>query len=238
LRDVVFTEYDLRSRLHDHIEGGGSVDSWAREIGLLLPPDTVATRASVVTELSKRAFGWKSLRTPILTNDAINHNARIVDGLGLADAPTLSFGRRSFNAIEMTIDDATEQLVKAWMAPAFGADWRHEQIIDAMNRFPHRSQPVKVLLLQGDEGAPRIRRWDPMVGFINLFQGRDNLQSGSTGSYPGDRAIPGIESEPDQVAIQVHRVRRRDYPDDPINLFTLAVYLGERQVIKTIESSI
>jgi len=237
LRDVVFTEYDLRSRLHDHIESGGSVDSWAREVGLLLPADTIATRASVVTELSKKAFGWKSLRTPVLTKEAIDHNASIVHSVGLASAPEKSYGtRRKFRTLEMTIDEATETIVKAWQAPAFGADWRHEQIIDAMNRFPHRTQPVRVILLQENDSTPRIRRWDPMIGFINLFQGRDNATTGGATSYPGDRAIPDIESTPDQIAIQIHRVRRREPYVDPDNVYTLAIYLGNRQLIRTIDS--
>lgn len=58
LRDVVFTEYDLRTRLQDHLEEGGSVETWGREIGLLLPPGTKPTRANVVTEsLTSRPDG-------------------------------------------------------------------------------------------------------------------------------------------------------------------------------------
>src|SRR3546814_3045579 len=53
LRDTVFTEYDLRAELQDHIAGGGSVGSWAREVGLLLPEGTKPTRDAVVQALSK-----------------------------------------------------------------------------------------------------------------------------------------------------------------------------------------
>jgi hypothetical protein len=236
LRDIVFTEYDLRSKLHDHIEGGGSVDSWAEEIGLLLPEGAVATRASVITELSRHALGWKSLRYPDLSSSAVAHNARIVEEIGLEVAEEVHYGsRRRFRTISMTIDDATNLLIGKWSAPEFGADWRRELVLDAMQRYPHRSQPVRVILLEEDGGTPRIRKWDPMVGFINLFQGRDQSVYGGSASYPGDRSLPDIDSNPDQVSIQVHRVQRRGH-SDPTNLFTLAVYLGNRQLVRTIRS--
>ena len=236
LRDVVFTEYDLRSRLRDHIDNGGSVDTWAREIGLLLPEGTVATRASVVTELSRILYGWRSLRSPDLSVESITHNSDLLDEIGLFTAPELNYGtRRQFRTVEVSVEFAINEFMNKWKGPLYGADWRQEQIIEAMERFPNRSQLVPIILLQEAGNRPRIRSWDPMTGFVNLFQGRDNTQRGGSVSYPGDRAIPGIESNPDKLAIQVHRVQRRGY-SDPTNLFTLAVYLGDRQVIRTTAS--
>jgi hypothetical protein len=236
LRDVVFTEYDLRSRLRDHIDDGGSVDTWAREIGLLLPEGAVATRASVVTELSRMFYGWKSLRSPDLSVEAITHNSDLLDEIGLFTAPELNYGtRRQFRTVEVSVEFAINELMNKWKGPLYGADWRQEQIIEAMERFPDRSQLVPIVLMQEAGSRPRIRSWDPMTGFVNLFQGRDNTARGGSVSYPGDRAIPGVESNPDKLAIQVHRVQRRGY-GDPSNLFTLAVYLGDRQVIRTTAS--
>ena len=51
LRDIVFTEYDLRAQLQDHVDNGGTVHSWAREIGLLLPEGMKPTREAVVSQL-------------------------------------------------------------------------------------------------------------------------------------------------------------------------------------------
>jgi len=44
LRGIVHTEDDLRANLRDHLELGGTVDSWARQIGLDLPAGTRPSR--------------------------------------------------------------------------------------------------------------------------------------------------------------------------------------------------
>ena len=233
LRDIVFTEYDLRARLRDEVEDGGSVDTWAEKIGLLLPPDSVATRASVIDELSRTTHGWKSLRSPDLSHQAITHNAELVDRFGLATAPERNYGtRRRFRTIEISLDSAITEFIGMWKSPEFGADWRREQIVEAMHRARDQSEDVLIVLMQEDGDRPRIRTWDPMIGFINLFQGRDNTKNGGSESYPGDRAVPGVAENPGKLAIQVHRVNRRGF-DDPPNLFTLAVYLGDQHVIRT-----
>lgn len=234
LRDVVFTEYDLRTRLQDHLEEGGSVETWGREVGLLLPPGTKPTRANVVTELSNFPAGWRSLRTPSLASADISANSALVTDLGLLAAPPRHYGRRAFRTLEISLD-GLKQFVTTWRGPALGSDWRLEQVLEVISRHPHREQPVRVVLMEEPEGQPRTRKWDPNTGFVNLFQGRDNAGPSGTLGYAGDRSVPDIETTPDQIALQVHRVQRRDF-SDPDNFFTLAVYLGERQVIRTTDS--
>ena len=230
LRDVVFTEYDLRTRLHDHLEEGGSVETWSRQVGLLLPPGTIPTRASVVTALSTLPTGWRSLRTPSLSSAAVAANSELVAELGLFGAPVASYGRRGFRTLQISLSKL-KRFVSDWNGPALGADWRLGQVLEVIDRHPHQDQPVSVVLMEEPDGQPRIRKWDPNIGFINLFQGRDNIgPSGSVG-YAGDRTVPGIEKTPDQIALQVHRVQRRGF-NDPDNLFTLAVYLGERKIVQ------
>ncbi|MGF3894930.1 Z1 domain-containing protein, partial [Staphylococcus aureus] len=62
LTEIVHTEADLRARLRDHIDRGGSVRTWAKEIGLLLPADMTPTRASVVQALTTMELGWHVMR--------------------------------------------------------------------------------------------------------------------------------------------------------------------------------
>ncbi len=231
LRDIVFTEYDLRSKLHDHVEDGGSVKSWVEEIGLLLPADTQPTRANVVRELSKTPAGWKSLRLPWVTDESVRANSGLISRIGLTTAALQSYGRRRFRMISMSLDEVINEVLLKWAAPRLGPDWRLDDIVEGLRRHPHSDQPVSVILMEEPDGVPRIRKWDEMTGFINLFQGRDIDRASSTVRYPGDRAIPDLEEDPDQIVLQVHRVQRRDY-NDPDDLFTLAVHVGERPIVR------
>jgi hypothetical protein len=101
--------------------------------------------------------------------------------------------------------------------------------MEALERHPDQSQQVPVILME-ESGSPRLRKWDSETGFINLFQGRDNIRSTSGPSYPGDRMIGGIEEDPGSIVLQVHRVARRDDPST--ELLTLAVHLGDRQIVR------
>ena len=64
-----------------------------------------------------------------------------------------------------------------------------------------------LLLMEHPEGGPRQREWDPELGFINLMQGADPVRRPGQPWYPGDRAIGGVTEDPEQVVVQVHRVR-------------------------------
>lgn len=230
LRDIVFTEYDLRSRLLDHLEDGGSVESWSREVGLLLPPGTRPTRSNVVAELSNHPAGWRSLRSPSFLPAHIATNHELIRAISLEDASEVAYGRRSFRSTQVSVDDL-KSLLTCWQGPHLGADWRLEQIVEVVERHPHQDDLITVVLMEEPGGEPRTRKWDERIGFVNLFQGRDNAGRGTGAGYLGDRTVPDLESNPDKLALQVHRVRRRGF-DDPDNLFTLAVYLGERQIVR------
>ena len=84
--------------------------------------------------------------------------------------------------------------------------------------------------MEEPDSTPRVRKWDAEVGFINLFQGRDLISAPD--AYPGDRGVHGLDQKKDQIIVQIHRVVRRDWPEDPDDLFTLAVHIGERKVAK------
>lgn len=229
LRDIVFTEYDLRAQLHDHVEAGGTVHSWARDIGLMMPDGMKPTREAVVSQLDYRSMGWSSVRLPRLTSSSIAANAAIVEQIGLLDAPFVDYGRLSLRTAHLPLSEVIARVVKPWAADEYGPSWRLRDIIDALERHQDQSQSVPVILME-DSGKARSRKWDIETGFVNLFQGRDNVRPNGGASYPGDRAIGGIADEPGSLVVQIHRVVRRDDPDTEI--LTLAVHLGDRKIVR------
>lgn len=229
LRDIVYTEYDLRAQLQDHVESGGTVHSWAKEVGLLLPEGMKPTRAAVVQALSSALSGWHSLRRPVLDAEEISHNDKLVTATGLKEAPHVDYGRLTHRTVHLPLNEAVSSLIEPWAVESYSPSWRHADIVQALRRHPHQQALVPILLLE-EKGQPRLRRWDDAVGFVNLFQGRD-IGHGTVGAfYPGDRAIPDAENNPDGVVIQVHHVARRDKPG--MSLLTLAVHLGSRQIVR------
>ncbi|MEE6272108.1 Z1 domain-containing protein [Georgenia sp. MJ206] len=229
LRDIVFTEYDLRAQLQDHVDSGGTVHSWAHEIGLLLPEGMKPTRDAVLSQISYTGQGWYSIRLPRLDEEARTANQGTLDRLGLFDAPLVDYGRLSFRTLELPVSTARESLLANWLADEYGPSWRLRDVMEGLERHPHQAQTVPVILME-ENGAPRIRKWDMETGFVNLFQGRDNIRNGSGPSYPGDRVIGGIENDSSSVVIQVHRVARRD--DPATEILTLAVHVGDRQIVR------
>ena len=229
LRDVVFTEYDLRAKLQDHVEAGGTISSWGKEIGLLLPADTRPTRPNVVQALSRTGTGWHSLRRPALSDRARSHNEGLVVNVGLLEAPLVDYGRVQHRTLHLSLARVLSELIEPWETLSYSPGWRQDEILDALTRNPHQDALVPVLLLD-DNGSARTRKWDDGLGFVNLFQGRDvNPKSGEP-FYPGDRAIPDVENQPETVVVQVHRVKRRNR-EDGFEIFAPAVYLGERAIV-------
>lgn len=235
LREIVFTEHDLRASLRSFLEEGRSVADWASEIGLLIPGGAKPTRDAVVLSIGTAQMGWHQLRRPSLADCAIGENWAICERIGLFSAPLRDFGRLSFRALSMSATDALALLLLPWKIDSYSGGWNHDWITQAFQRASASQSYVDVILMEQNAGrpdaAPRLRSWDAQEGFENLFQGRD-VQSQIAGSYyPGDRSIPGIESEPERLAIQVHRVTPREIPNHP-GLLTLAVHLGDRQVAR------
>ncbi len=235
LREIVFTEHDLRASIHSYVEEGRSVADWASEIGLLVPGGAKPTRDAVLQSIGMAQMGWHQLRRPSLADGAIGDNLANCERIGLFSAPLRDFGRLSFRALSMPATDALALLLLPWKIDSYSGGWNHDWITQAFQRASASQSYVDVILMEQNAGrpdaAPRLRSWDAQEGFENLFQGRD-VQSQIAGSYyPGDRSIPGIESEPERLAIQVHRVTPRQIPNHP-GLLTLAVHLGDRQVAR------
>lgn len=229
LRDTVFTEYDLRARLSDVLGQGGTVDQWAREIGLLLPTETKPTRPAVIGALNRfNAMGdsWHSLRQPSLDAADIASNSDLVAALGLLVAERKDYGRLWFRTTEVTLGSLLEDLLRPWRMRSYSAGWRHEDILDHLSRMSN-DLVVPVLLMDDQDDAPRTRKWDEL-GFVNLFQGRDG--SGQANGYPGDRSVPPKSASP--IAVQVHYVVPRSGGHPPVH--TLAIRLTDMQTARKV----
>ncbi|WP_164983782.1 Z1 domain-containing protein [Cellulomonas endophytica] len=229
-RDIVYTEYDLRAQLQDHVDAGGSVHTWAQDVGLLLPEGMKPTRDAVVTALSTQPAGWHSLRRPSFDEvDKKNNEAR-VRATGLLDAPLVPYGRLAFRTVEVPLEELLSGLLKPWVVESYSPGWRRDDLVQHLERNVPARTLVPVLLMD-EKGDPRARRWDEQVGFVNLFQGKDPRPQVGTPSYAGDRATPGIELDPDRVAVQVHHVYRRGEAPSH-SLLTLALHLGTRTITR------
>ena len=239
LRGIVDTEYDLRGRLQDHLDAGGTLPEWATQIGLLLPPGTLPARQNVLEALIHWAGkpGWHQLRRPSLNASDIAHNASVVAATGLLDAPHQRFGRLEHRVVYVSLAELIENLLAPWQGVPLvqSPGWHHDELVNMLGRFPNQGQEVPVVLMEFPDEAdrPRDRRWVPETGFVNLMQGAD---PGATGpdSYRGDRALFDVDENPDQIVVEVHRVR--PVPDDgvdagplPEQIFTLAIHLGTHQ---------
>lgn len=230
LTEIVHTEEDLRARLRDHIESGGSVHTWAREIGLLLPEGMTPTRSSVVSALSMMGLGWHQMRTPSRLPGDTAHNYGLLAQLGLMDAPRISQGRLAFRTVYADSVEPVEKLLRQWARPDYSPGWLHDEFVDAILRgFAHLKSATIMLMEDGD--APRKRRWSGELGFVNLFQGRDLKPQANGDFYPGDRFVENLENDPNQIVIQVHRTQLRQHEGDG-EVLALAIYLGSGLVVR------
>lgn len=230
LTEIVHTEEDLRARLHDHVESGGSVHTWAREIGLVLPDGMTPTRSSVVSALSTMGLGWHQMRSPSRQADDTAHNFGLLEELGLMDAPRVSQGRLAFRTLTVDSLEPLERLFDQWARPDYSPGWLHDEFAAAISRgFTHLKSATIMLMEDGE--APRKRRWSGDLGFVNLFQGRDLKPQPNGDFYPGDRLVENLENEPNQIVIQVHRTQVRQHEHDG-EVLALAVYLGSGLVVR------
>ncbi|MBC2932148.1 Z1 domain-containing protein [Nocardioides sp. zg-1228] len=230
LTEIVHTEEDLRARLHDHIESGGSVHTWAREIGLVLPDGMTPTRSSVVSALSTMGLGWHQMRAPSRQAVDTSHNYGLLEELGLLDAPRVSQGRLAFRTLTVESLEPLERLFTQWARPDYSPGWLHDEFAGAIARgFTHLKSATVMLMEDGE--APRKRRWSGELGFVNLFQGRDLKPQQNGDFYPGDRLVENLENEPNQIVIQIHRTQVRQHEDDG-EVLALAVYLGSGLVVR------
>lgn len=236
LQGIVHTEDDLRANLYDWIQEGGLIADWAKSVGLDLPTGAKATRSNVIASI--RSFNanadWHSLRRPRLDSAARLHNQKIVESSGLLQAGYENYGRLNFRTLSMSLEDLQSQVLIPWVLDDLSPSWRHEEILDHLRRNPHQARNATVVLMtRGDEDlVPRERGWVDDLGFVNLFQGRDNVGT-KPPAYTGDRETGTKFNDPHHVVLQIHYVQRKGFKEDP--LYTLAIHLGDRQVVRVRE---
>ena len=240
LQEIVFTEYDLRATMQDYVDAGKSIQEWVEEIGLLIPGGAKPTRDAVVRELSRSQFGWFQLRRPSLAAEAIDANWAICSDLGLFEAPVRDFGRLGFRAMTLPAAQVAERLLRPWKTHSYSPGWRNDELLDAFMRAAAMEPTVDVILMEQGAGTAecraRQRKWMEQEGFINLFQGRDVTAVPGKPYYPGDRVIGGIDLRPEKLVLQIHRTVRQGQSDDE-RLLTLAVHLGDRQIIRGVKDA-
>lgn len=235
LREIVDTEYDLRSNLQDWLAEGNQAADWAAHIGLLLPEGTRPTRQSVLTQLAhfNERPGWHQLRRPSLLEADRAINDQLVRAIGLETASALDYGRLLHPTLHLPLGDVVAGLLAPWAGVEFGRSpgWRHEDLVDLLSRLPDQEQMVPVILLKHPTGGPREREWDTELGFINLMQGSDPRVRPGQPWYPGDRALGGIDTDPEQIVVQIHQVTSSQPGLIPA-LYTLAIHAGRRHVVR------
>jgi hypothetical protein len=235
LREIVDTEYDLRANLRDWLAEGNDVAGWAEHVGLLLPEGMRPTRQAVLGTLFQ--FNdrptWHQLRRPSTAPADLSANATLLGSLGLATANRVAYGRLSHPTLRMPLREVVERILVPWRGVAAGSSpgWRHEDLVELLRRLPDQERAISVVLLEHPDGGPRSREWDPELGFVNLLQGADPHPPAGRPPYPGDRAVGGADADPDQVVVQVHRVRSTQ-PGQVPELYTLAVHAGRRSVVR------
>jgi hypothetical protein len=131
------------------------------------------------------------------------------------------------------MDRVVDELIRPWQGVTVGSSpgWRHHDLVELLRRVPDMGEEIPVILMEHPGGGPRDREWDAELGFVNLMQGADPEKRPGFDWYPGDRAIGGVQDNPERVILQVHRVKSTQ-PGVVPELFTLAVHAGTRVLLR------
>lgn len=234
LKDIVLTEYDLRSELQDAILRGESISEWSQQVGLLLPEGSKPTRDSVVKTLTTDQLGWHHIRRPVLDDTVIKRNTMILENLGIFSADFKSFGRLSFRSLTLDKDQLCNKILFKWEQSIYSPNWHQTNLIDAVQRvLPSIDSVIIVLIEQVDEnqiGKPRTREWRDESGFVNIFQGRDNDAERNLNAYLGDRAFAERAFESGVLTLQVHRLQPKE--TNIAEVFVPALFLGNKKIVR------
>ena len=230
---ITDTENFTPEELVDWIDEGNSLASWAEHVGLDLPIGAKPTRSTVVSSLRHfNADGsWHSLRRPNTDASDTSWNAALVHELGILEAPPENYGRLFFRTLELPTKELADWFLSSWRVSDLSPSWRHQDILDHLRRHPDPDSLATVMLMSKDTDpvTPRERYWNSDLGFINLFQGRDNAGSREP-RYEGDRDAGEQAGADGRAVMQIHYVHKRGQSSEP--MFTLAINLGGRQIVR------
>jgi hypothetical protein len=123
--------------------------------------------------------------------------------------------------------------LKSWKINETSPGWKHEEIIEFLERKPDSKEKPKVILLENEEErfGRRSRSWVPDTGFVNLFQGRDTARVLGKEFYEGDRKLGLGKFGHTTIILQVHKLTRKEFDD--FDLYTLALHIGEGKIVKS-----
>lgn len=231
MTEIVHTEDDLRVNLQAYLDQGKSVRDWAMEIGLLLPAGSKPSRKSVVPALKyfNSEGDWHALRRPMIDAESKISNLALLERTGLFQAPEHDYGRLSFKTRLLPLVEVAD-LIDSWRTDPATSGWRQDEIVSYLRRYPDQVAEAVVVLLEseGEREGARVRKWEPDLGFINLFQGRDT-DLNRYPFYPGDRELGFEDFGRNRIILQIHHVTRRGFEDT--DLFTLAIHLGDKTIV-------
>ena len=220
---LVHTEADLRSSLLSWVESGRPLGEWSLSDGILLPDDMRPTRRNVLGELSQRSFAdWSWQRGPSFDIDDNRENRKLIERLGLFDAPTSDFGEVHLNILEsVPADELLAKVLVPWRRVA-SPGWDHPLLVRAIHRLNEAGllDDMAVAMFQRKlkDGTivPRERAFYRSLGeFGEIPQGRND----GTG-YPGDRFLVP-RSRP---FFQVHRLKKKGGDEEA---WALGLFLPE-----------
>jgi hypothetical protein len=224
-RDYVEHEEDVRQKLIEQRENGGSLAEWKR--ALVLTMRLRPTRANVLDVpyyQGQLSDDWFQTRAPIdpteteLSRDAVESNRRVAAAFVGARSFTEDVGdprrtadERHLVASGVRLKEAYDELLTRLRVVDPGESQRFTALLVQVDRYLSENPDAICTVYQMTGGRTRVR------GFrngqiINLLQGRNPLQGPVI--YPGDRLIRASSG----LTLQIHRVDLRD-PDSPATFF-------------------
>jgi hypothetical protein len=234
LTDLVLTELDLREELADAVLRGESVKEWSQKIGLLLPEGSKPTRDAVVSAVTMNQLGWHYVRRPDLDPRSINLNRKIIEDIGLLQAPYKNYGRLEFQTVEISKQDLLSNVLEPWKISDYSPNWQADHLLEVVTRGLRAITKVTLVLLNVEQDGVRrskIREWRDETGFVNIFQGRDNDLHGIHTGYVGDRGLGENAFSEGELMVQIHQlVIKGDSLER--ELLAPAIFLGNRRLFR------
>lgn len=155
-------------------DGGGSVRTWAREIGgLLLPDGMTPTRASVVKALSSlaRPDGVPSAQA-FVAGEGHRRERRFgsAGGSSICSGPQPQ-GRLEYRTLHSRDLSEVEALLDDWRMPDYSPGWLHDEFVEAIRRNFDNAKGVELMLMGAARWWIALWKWEGRVRFREPLPG-------------------------------------------------------------------
>jgi hypothetical protein len=84
---------------------------------------------------------------------------------------------------------------------------------------------------ENGDRRPREREWRDDIGFVNIFQGRDNPGSSGVVGYQGDRYLGEHAFTSGTLMVQIHRLCAKGDVSG-VEYLVPAIFLGNRRLVR------